>query len=656
MFFCSIISLNKSMYIIECLPFSKGLNKESLSYFSSTKIEPGSLVKVPIRGREIQALVVTNKEAIDSKTEIKSANFQVKKVLSIQSKPFLKPEYLKAVKETASYFASNDGAILSSLIPTFVTENPNILSSLSQKLQSQTTSQSKSESLSLVGCEDEERFANYKSLIREEFAKGKTVFICLSQNENILQAKEKLERGIEHYVCAFYKDMSKKEFKDEWKKASTEKHPVVIIATARWLFIPRNDIGAIVIEKENDSGWKTLFKPFFDLRFFAEKLSSNLGSRLIYGDFCSRIETLYRYKEGELSAFENVKWRLNFDSEIDLIDMRAVQKKSGGEEFECISEDLGNLIEKSSKSGSHLFIYASRKGLSSTVVCKDCGEMVCCSNCDAPMVLHRKDRDQGIFRCHQCGEIRDAAEYCKHCGSWKLAGFGSGIDRIKEEIKKKFPDLQLFEINKEIAPTSTKASTIINKFYSSKSSVLLGTEIAFPYLQKRIQYSAIASLDSLFAIPDFRIHEKIFRIIIQTRNLAKKKFLIQSRNPEEYTIKSAIDGNIAQFYAKEVSDRQPLGYSPFGLFIKITFRGTKASVQKEAEKFKDIFSEYRASIFPSAQEKRGEQAAVNAVIKLKKEEWPEQSISTGGNFYGLPSLLSSLPPTYEIKIDPDTLL
>jgi primosomal protein N' (replication factor Y) len=298
-----------------------------------------------------------------------------------------------------------------------------------------------------------------------------------------------------------------------------------------------------------------------------------------------------------------------------------------------------------------MFIFAARKGLSAVTVCRDCGEPVKCFNCFAPMILY-KTKSGGAFKCHQCGETRDAAEICQNCHSWKLAAFGSGIDRVADEVIKNFSGLKLFEIHKDVASTSAKALKIIKSFYENRGSILLGTEMAFPYLYKKVANSAMASFDSLFSIPDFRIREKIFRLILQTRNLAKENFLIQTRNPNDPTIEFAINGNLVEFYKKEIEDRQVLGYPPFGIFIKITARGTKKFVARETETLKNIFNNpenknYNAVIFPSIHEKKGEQSAVNAVIKLPKEKWIDSNLL---------SFLKSLPPHFEIKIDPDNLL
>lgn len=636
------------MFIVDCLPLSKGLNKESLSYFSLSFIESGSLIRVNLRGKNVPALVLESRDAREIKSEIKSANFQVKKVIAFSSKPFIQKEFLEAVQESAEYFVATKGAVLSHLIPSFILENPNLLSILkdnSQEKQNQNSGEkNKIDEAVILQTGDEERFAQYKSLIREEFARKKSIFLCLPQNEAVLEAKEKLERGIESFVCVFHKDMSKKDLKEEWKKIFTTTHPILVISTSKWLFLPRSDLGTIILDSENEIGWKTLYKPFIDLRFFIEKLALKKNIRLVLGDSFLRTETLYRHEIKELGEFEHIKWRPPQTIKTNIVDLREITKKE--KDFRTISPEILELIKENSKKGTHTFIFAARKGLSGTTVCRDCGEQVKCFNCTSPMVLY-KTKTNNVFKCHQCGEVRDAAEVCQNCKSWKLSAFGSGIDRVAEEIKKDLPEINIFEINKDSVSTSIKARKIAKSFYESKGSVLLGTEMALFYLYKKVNTTIIASFDSLFSIPDFRIREKIFRIILQTKNLAKENFIIQSRNPTDRTVEFASFDNLEDFYKKEMEDRKVLGYPPFGIFIKITTRGNKNFVTKETETLKKFFPENTATIFNSVHERKGEQSAVNAVIKMPREKWVDKTL-----LY----TLKSLPPHFEIKVDPDNLL
>lgn len=642
---------NLCMFIIDCLPFSKGLNKESLSYFGPKSLEAGSLIKINVRGKSLSALVLESRDAIEAKSEIKSASFQLKKITGFSAKPFLQKEFLEATKETAEYFAATAGGVLFHLIPSFILENNWQMPSLSVSNKKENGDKKTKNEVAILQAPDEERLALYKSLIREEFAKKKSVFLCLPQNEDVRQAKEKLERGIEPFVCAFHNEMNKKELRAEWKKACFTNHPVFIIGTAKWLFLPRNDFGTIIIDKENENGWKTLSRPYIDLRLFAEKLAAKKNIRIVTGDLFLKTETLYKYKNGEISEFESVKWRMSSETKSAIADMREPAEKvtlTGRQEkeFKILSEEMLALINETVSRGSHMFIFAARKGLSAITICRDCGEQVKCGNCSSPMVLY-KTKSGGAFKCHQCGEARDAAEVCQNCGSWKLAAFGLGIDRVGEEIRKNIQNINLFEINKDVTGTAVKALSVAEEFYNKRGSVLLGTEMAFSFLRKKVANSAIASFDSLFSVPDFRIREKMFRLILQTKDVAKENFLIQTRNPADLTINFAITGNLIEFYKKEIEDRQILSYPPFGIFIKITTRGTRNFVAKETENLKNILKDYNPTVFSSVHEKKGEQAAVNAVIKLPKEKWVEPALL---------HVLKSLPPHFEVKVDPDNLL
>lgn len=568
----------------------------------------------------------------------------MRKVLSLSSGPFLSREFMTGVKKAADYFATSPGSILFQLIPSLITENPKLLKLVEgEEVREETDSNTKSR-IEAIQTEFEERYMHYKAAIREEFAKKKSVFLCLPQNEDVRKAKEKLERGIEVYVACFHNGQSDKEQKEEWEKVCKTDHPVLVIATPAWFFTPRRDIGMLILDQENKSGWKTLKRPFIDFRTCLEIIGNSQNIRTIIGDSMLRIETLHRYKQNEIEEFESVKWRLPPLVETEMISMTKDASKE--KEFHALSKTLIEHMKKTVEDGNHTFVYAARKGLSASTICRDCGTVVSCHNCSAPMVLYKK-KDSNIFRCHQCGEVRDAAEICRHCGGWKLAAFGTGIERVKEELEAQFDPKLIYEINREVTPTARKAQEVIDQFYATKGSILVGTEMALSFLHKKVDTSAIAAFDSLFSVPDFRIREKIFRLVIEVRSVAKEHFFLQSRNIDDEALNMARNGNLVEFYKMESSERQGLQYPPFSIFIKVTVRGTKPLVTKSASELKNIFALWSPAIFPSLHEKRGEPAALNAVIKIPRENWPDPNLI---------GVLRALSPQYEIKVDPDNLL
>ncbi|MEK7642208.1 MAG: hypothetical protein AAB392_00210 [Patescibacteria group bacterium] len=650
------------MYIVECLPLLKSLNIESLSYFSLQHFEPGSLIKVPVRGKLKFALVLESKHAEEKKAEIRSANFMLRKIDSSWSNKFLTKEFLKATEKTAKYFATSSGSLLGHLLPKLILENSRILTSEKENIKDAQKRIRLSEVLTLQ-MENEDRISHYKALAREDFARHKSVFLCLPQNEMVLKIKEKINKGIEPYVASFSADMKKADFRLEYKKATNKKHPVLIIATPSWLFLKREDWGTVIIEEENARGWQTLSRPFVDLRFFVEELGKEMADRVIVGDSTLSISALWRYKEKSVYQFESVKWRLSSDVKTELIDTtknsekntilesKGLQKNNKEKkEWKALSSRVIQKIKETLELQGNVFVYATRKGLSPIIICRDCGTRISCKNCESPIVLH-KTRDQNIFKCHQCGETRDSRELCPNCKSWDLLALGAGTDKVADELRKNFPDTEkhkkIFELNSDIATTANKARGIADDFESGHSNILIGTEMALTFMRKKVYTTAIASIDSLFAIPDFQIRERVFQLITDMKSITRENLLVQTRNIEDQTLQLALSGNITDFYRMEIEDRKTLNYPPFSVFIKITTRGTKIFVTKETEKIKNTFKDWEPVIFSSVHEKKGKPWAVNAVLKIREEEFPDPNLL---------HLLLALPPHFEIKINPDNLL
>lgn len=652
------------MFIVDVIPIKKGFGKESLSYFSKNKINEGSLVKIPIRGKSIWGIVSHSSLAAIKKSELKSSNFAVKKISESAKEVFFEGWWLRSVKKIANYFAVSSGSVMTAFIPSLALDNINQLVRTIPLKKKSKRKDSKSNIKSEILCiqtDEEERYGYYRSAIREEFAKKHSVFICLPTHEEIKRAELEFEKGIEKYTYVFHSGMSKQELLKKWNAALSENHPILIIATPKWLLMPRHDIGTIILDKESSSAWRTIARPFIDMRKGVEYFARERGSRLIFGDTVLRIETIWRLKNDEIIPFEPVKFRINSPAQSLLYDMKEEKVRESNSSFQILSQVLIRLIKKAEEEDKKIFIYATRKGLSPVTVCSDCGEEVLCSNCKSPVVLYKSrngEDDKNIFRCHQCGNTRTAKEVCKKCGSWRLQPLGIGIERVVEEIKKAFKDSEIsrkiFEISKD-ATTAQGAHNVIQKFYNSKSAILVGTEMAFYYLHKPVDYTAIVSIDSLFSVPDFKIREKIFHLVLNMKLFAKERCLVQTRNAEKNTLELALAGNLLDFYKMEIEERESLEYPPYSVFIKITIRGEKSVVEKESNFLEQFFDKWHPVVFNSISERREYPAAANCVLKIDRNIWPYTNERNAPPNELLQKILS-LPPYFEVKIDPENLL
>ena len=288
--------------IVTVTPISKGIGKETLAYFTSRDIKVGALVTVPLRNRNVPALVMGVEEVTYSKTDIKAANFKLKKISANKGYALL-PSFVRATELTSQYFASKTGAVIEALVPDTILKNPPTIKITETKNADSKNTQIKQERL-LLQADDDERTSIYKSLIREEFAKKQSIFLCTPTINDAERIAHILSRGIKEHTYILHSELGKKEILSRWKRVLNSKHPVLIIATGTFLSIPREDIGTIIIEKEHSPSYKISYRPFIDIRTFAEIYTKEQNKRLIFADFKLRTETLYRKERKEFTDFQ----------------------------------------------------------------------------------------------------------------------------------------------------------------------------------------------------------------------------------------------------------------------------------------------------------------------------------------------------------------
>jgi primosomal protein N' (replication factor Y) len=353
---------------------------------------------------------------------------------------------------------------------------------------------------------------------------------------------------------------------------------------------------------------------------------------------------LYREGEGELMEASPFKFRSLSTASDLLIDMKKDKTKG---EFVVLSPELENLIKKSRDESERMIILGTRRGLSPSTICGDCQNIVVCNNCSSPVVLHESNGKR-FFMCHRCGERRSAEEYCKVCGSWKLTTIGIGIDLIREKIKEKFPDINVFKIDSDSTKGNEKTiKGILEKFRNHPGSILIGTELMLQYLHEKVENSAIVSLDSLFALPDFRIQEKILYMLTQIKTLTTKFFIVQTRRAEEKVFEYGLKGNLSDFYRSEIESRKNFKYPPFTNLIKITLEGKKENIINEMKEAQDILDPYEVEVFPAFTHTIRGNYVLHGLIRVPASKTlPKDLISK----------LRSLSPSITVKVDPETLL
>ncbi len=632
------------MYIIEVIPIAKGVGKEELSYYTGRQVSPGAVVSVPIRRQTVSGIVTTATTVRSRKTDIKASDFAIRKVEKLRAQSFLDSQLVEAAQDTARYFATSTGKVLHAVIPRAALEDLSAYQAPGQLSQRQGTHEK-----FLLQTHPEDRSANYKSLVREDFAKGRSVFFCLPTLEDINKVKTKLEKGIEKYTYVLHGHLSRKEIKRIWNELLREEHSVLVIGTPKFLALPRLDLGTVILERESAASYKLPQAPFLDMRVYAEYLTKRRGQRFVLGDTLLRTETLWRYGNLEFTEYMPLKYRSLTSAASSLIDMRQVQAGDSQGEFRVFSDQLLKLLDRTWHHNEQSFLFASRRGLAPVTVCGDCGTTVLCSECQTPVVLHehKSDDQKNTFRCHKCGRWRSAHETCRECGGWRLKALGIGVEGVKAEIQRRYPDRQLFIIDKDHTRTPKQARTEIEKFYQAPGSVLLGTEMAEQYLREPVENIAVVSLDSLFSIPDFRINEKIINILTDLRSLAQKEFLVQSRNAAQPILQHGLSGNLIDFYREEIAIRKQFAYPPFTVLIKITRQGQEKTVERDMSWLRDQLGAENLSLYPASPPRVKGKFVVHALLQVPRESWIDPELL---------AFLRSLPPQFVIRVDPESIL
>lgn len=664
------------MKIVTVIPLEKGAFKTDLTYFSAKDIKDGSIVSIPIRNKKILGLVTSSEDVTSAKSGIKDMSFKLKKITEIKEYSIFRNELIESAFKLSSYFASKKNSGVISFIPAIFREKYDQIEKFKESPWENSLKDSplknspeiKTEKL-LLQAQLEDRISFYKTLIRGYFALKKSVFIVLPTEFDIEIFQQALSKGIENFTFVMHGGLRTKKIIEDYEQIINSPHGVLILGTAQYLSIPRPDLGVIIIEHENSYAYKMFPRPHFDLRIFAEVYAAKINAKFILADTLLRYETIARKEIENLGEVYPLSFRTNFDEEaIHIINPNPNKEEEnlealpplGGKasKFKIFSEKSIEEIEHSLKNKKNVFIFSLRKGLATYTICKDCNETINCEKCLAPVVLYlSRDGKKRMFVCNKCNTEKDPKTKCSNCGGWNLMPLGIGTDTVFEEIKNKFPKIKIFKLDRESVKTNKEAEKIIKEFEKNSGSILVGTEMAFFYLKEKVDLSIIASFDSLWSIPNYKMSEKIIQLLLSIISKTEKKIIIQTKNKNDPALLAVKSENLLSFVREELEDRKKLNYPPYKRFIKITYLGDKEGSIETKKALREVFKEYVPEIFSGFIAKNKNQYVTNALIKMDPKKWSLPELSHNSSIdQNLFNLLSSLPFSYEVSVDPEDLL
>ena len=424
----------------------------------------------------------------------------------------------------------------------------------------------------------------YIELTKKVLAQKKSALILVPEISLTPQITSRFFNVFGDEVTVLHSRMSPGERFDSWQRIFKGKSSVVIGARSA-LFAPLKNIGLIVIDEEHDASYKQAdMIPKYNARDSAIILGSIVNCPVLLGSATPSVESMYNSRTGKYTLLElperidNAKLPV-----IILVDVNKEQKKQRMENI--FSRMLLDKIEERLKRNEGVIILQNRRGFSTQIYCKDCGEVEVCDNCSVPMVYHISKNN---IQCHYCGLMKDVPKNCSHCGSIQLKYFGTGTERVEDELEFYFPKVRMSRIDSDSITKKSALSRLLLSFANEEIDVLVGTQMVSKGLDfSRVTLVGVISAETTLWLPDFRADERTFQLLTQVsgragRSKAPGEVIIQTQNEKHFALQMVLNNNYNGFYEREIADRERMGFPPFTRIALIETKDQKNEKAKGA--------------------------------------------------------------------------
>lgn len=383
-----------------------------------------------------------------------------------------------------------------------------------------------------------------------------------------------------------------------WERARAGE-PLVIIGPRSALFAPLPRIGAIIVDEEHEPAYKQDSAPRYHARAVAEQLAQLHGATLILGSATPDVETFYRselrgWRRITLTA--RVGQRVASDSgellatpiplpRTHIVDMRAELRAGNAALF---SRRLLEVIGSRIASGQQVILFLNRRGASTLVQCRACGEVARCPYCDIPLVYHRVgDR----MLCHRCAFRTPPPRRCPACGQLAMSYYGAGAQRVEAEVRERFPATRVLRWDQDALRRGVRHEDLLRKVADQEVDILVGTQMIAKGLDlPNIGAVGVVNADTFLYLPDIRAAERTFQMLTQVAGRAARRsaggdVIIQTYSPEHYAVVGAARHDYAAFYREEIAFRRRHGYPPFRRLVRLLYRhADELEARLEAER------------------------------------------------------------------------
>jgi primosomal protein N' len=626
------------MYVIEVIPLSKSGRVDTLTYYSGTPYETGTLISMPVRNQTIRGLVVAHRPVSAAKTAVRAATFSLKKLPEQTTATQIPPILVETARALSATVPATVGTILYALLPSEVKRGEVTLESTLPCHGSYETP-----AVSVLQATYAERIRSYRSRIREAFAHRGSVLLVAPTGVAVEQLSEALAHGIEDRLTVIHGGQSPKQRQKALAASQDLRQAKLIITTPTYAALDRHDCTHIIIEGCRSQHYVARTRPYLDTRAVLVAMAKLSGRHITMGDLLPRTEDEYHRREDYYQTEGEHPRRLAFKNSFQVA--IASQTRLPSQPFQLIDDELSDLLLRTYKKRGRSFLYAARRGLAPIVTCRDCSYVFRCPDSGTPYSLLRTRAADGTearwFLSSVSGRRVRAADTCPHCGSWRLREQGIGIQHAADELAERFPDIPIILFDHTTAKTARRARQLISTFYDTKGAILLGTAMAVPFIEKPVHVAAVLSMDATRSIPTWRADEEVLSLLLQLRDVTSDTVLVQTRQEPDDILRHAAEGTVDQFYDDELALRKQLHYPPYTTFVHLTLQGKDRAVATLETEAQSVLAPWDPRWYDAPTV-----ATIKtryALIRIPHSAWPDRALQQA---------LQQLSPAIRIQINP----
>lgn len=421
----------------------------------------------------------------------------------------------------------------------------------------------------------------YMEIIEHVVSQGKQAIVLIPEISLTYQTVMRFYRKFKDRVSVLNSRMSAGERFDQMQRAKEGKIDVMIGPRSA-LFTPFEHLGIIVIDEEHEPSYKSEQMPRYHARETAQERARIEGAMVILGSATPSLESYHRCKNGEY-RFYTLKHRVDGRelSTVDIVDMREELKKGNRSIFsDLLLEKMKEKLEKRQQ----IMLFINRRGYAGFVSCRSCGEVIRCPHCDVSLSVH----NNGKMVCHYCGYETPQVSQCPSCGSKFIGRFRTGTQKIEDLVKKTFPEARVLRMDLDTTRGKGAYEEILSSFSKGEADILVGTQMIvkghdFP----NVTLVGVLAADISLYSDDYRSSERTFQILTQAagragRGKEKGEVVIQTYQPDNYSIQRAADQDYEGFYKEEMEYRSLAGYPPAKNLLAVLMTGKDENLLEKA--------------------------------------------------------------------------